>query len=172
VFAEKVPFVTAAISSKYNSQTFRVDDHHWYTVTYSTRIQQIDDYGKPEQRILPPDHGAGYIWRLFSIERFEERDGGVYAELEAIALSRNIPFELQWLIHPILQRMPRNSMVGTLSKTRQAVRTSASTNAPEVAKLAPQTGNSGKAPAPAKERPAARSQQSPATRSMGVRSTD
>jgi hypothetical protein len=172
VLAEKVPFVTAAIVSEYTSQTFRVDDHHRYTVTYSTRIQQIDDYGKAGQHVLPPDHGAGYIWRLYSIERFEERDGGVYAELEAIALSRNIPFELQWLVRPILQHMPRNSMVGTLSKTRQAVSASDSSNAPELAKLASPGADSGKSGAAPKHGNSFRSPQSPAPRSMGVRSPD
>ena len=172
VLAEKVPFVTAAIASEYTSQTFRVDDRHRYTVTYSTRIQQIDDYGKAGQHLLPPDHGAGYIWRLYSIERFEERDGGVYAELEAIALSRNIPFELQWLIRPILQHMPRNSMVGTLSKTRQAVRVSESGNAAEVAKLGSPAAESGKPWVSTKSGRSFRSPQSPTPRSMGVRSPD
>jgi hypothetical protein len=39
----------------------------------------------------PEDEGIGLIWRLSSITGLEERDGGVYAELEAIALSRDIP---------------------------------------------------------------------------------
>ncbi len=35
VLAQKVPFVTAAISSEYISKTVRLDDKHWrYTVTY------------------------------------------------------------------------------------------------------------------------------------------
>jgi hypothetical protein len=135
VLAEKVPFVTAAIESEYSSHTVQVDAHHWYTVSYSTRIQQIDDYGKPEAHMLPPDQGAGFIWRLYSIQRFEEKDGGVYSELEAIALSRNVPFELQWLIRPILQHMPRNSMTATMQKTRDAVNAADAAGAPEVAKV-------------------------------------
>ena len=121
VLSEKAPFVNAAIATEYVSQNFRLDRHRWYTITYSTRIQQIDDFGKPGARELPPDQGAGYIWRLFSIQRFEERDGGVYTELETIALSRNIPFEIQWLVRPILQHLPRESMTATLQKTRDAV---------------------------------------------------
>ncbi len=38
VLAQKVPFATAAISSQYISKTVRLDDQHWYTVTYSTRV--------------------------------------------------------------------------------------------------------------------------------------
>jgi hypothetical protein len=121
VLLNKALFFTAAISSEYTAEIKRLDDQRWYTISYSTRIQQIDDYGKAGQHELPPDEGTGFVWRLFSIERFEERDGGVYAELEAIALSRNIPFALQWLVRPIVQHLPRNSMVATLQKTRDAI---------------------------------------------------
>jgi hypothetical protein len=135
VLLEKAPFVTAAIASEYTSDITRVDDQHWYTISYSTRIQQIDNYGQAGQHELPPDQGAGFVWRLYSIERFEEKDGGVYVELEAIALSRNIPLAIQWLVKPIVQHLPRNSMVATLQKTRDAVRAEARSNAPELAEL-------------------------------------
>jgi hypothetical protein len=135
LLAEKAPFVTAAIESEYASQTIRLGKQRWYTVAYSTRIQQIDNYGQAGEHELPPDTGTGYIWRLYSIERFEERDGGVYVELEAIALSRNIPLEIQWLVKPILRHLPRDSMVATLQKTRVAVHAERGPKAPELAKL-------------------------------------
>ncbi len=140
LLAEKVPFVTAAIDSEYTAQTFRVDDRHWYTVTRSTRIQQIDNYGLATQHTLPPDQGDGFVWRLYSIQRFEENDGGVYTELEAIALSRNVPFELQWLIKPILRHMPRNSMTATLQKTRAAICSPDGSTGTEQARSASSTG--------------------------------
>lgn len=135
LLAEKGLFVTAAIDSEYASQTFRLDKQRWYTVTYSTRIQQIDGYGQAREHELPPDTGTGYIWRLYSVERFEERDGGVYTELEVVALSRNIPFGLQWLVKPIVQRLPRNSMIATLQKTRDAVCAAEASKAAEVARI-------------------------------------
>jgi hypothetical protein len=144
VLAEKAPFVTAAIDSEYNSQNFRLDKHHWYTITQSTRIRQIDNYGHPGEHELPPDQGAGYIWRLYSIQRFEENDGGVYTELETIALSRNIPFEIQWLVRPILQHLPRESMTATLQKTRDAVCASLIAKAAEPAKPPRPTAASGR----------------------------
>ena len=139
VLAEKAPFVTAAIASEYVSRNIRLDKHRWYTVTYSTRIQQIDNFGRPGAHELPPDQGAGYVWRLFSIQRFEEKDGGVYTELETIALSRSIPFEIQWLVRPILQHLPRESMTATLQKTRDAVCAALSAKAakPETPRASP-----------------------------------
>jgi len=142
VLAEKAPFVTAAIVSEYTSQSVRLDKHRSYTITYSTRIQQIDNYGRPGAHELPPDQGTGYIWRLFSIQRFEERDGGVYSELETIALSRSIPFEIHWLVMPILQHLPRETMTATLQKTRDAVSAAVSAKAAEPAIPEPPSGSS------------------------------
>ncbi len=168
VLAEKAPFVNAAIASDFTSQTIQIDKQHWYTVTYSTRIQQIDSYGQAGEHELPPDKGAGYIWRLYSIERFEDRDGGVYAELEAIALSRNIPFEFQWLVKPILQHLPRNSMVATLQKTREAVVAEGSLKEPEIAGLGRPTRNYGTGAEMARGHHGLEIQPAPAARSLGI----
>jgi hypothetical protein len=168
VLADKAPFVNAAISSDYTSQTIQLDKQHWLSVSYSTRIQQIENYGRPGERKLPPDKGAGYIWRLYSIERFEERDGGVYTELEAIALSRNIPFDLQWLVKPILQHLPRSSMVATLQKTREAVCAEGSSEAPDIAELGRPPRNYGTRAALATDRRGLEIHSAPAATSLGI----
>ena len=49
------------------------------------------------------------------------RDGGVYVELEALALTRDIPASLHWLINPVVTRLSRSSVYTTLSQTRQAI---------------------------------------------------
>jgi hypothetical protein len=66
--------------------------------------------------------GNGLIWRLFSLARYVERDGGVYLELEAIGLSRDIPASLRWLVAPIVRRISRGSLSTSLRQTRDAVR--------------------------------------------------
>jgi hypothetical protein len=110
VVSQKTAFVNTAIESEYSSETTCLDERHCYNIIYSTRIQQIENY-----------KDQGFLWRLYSIQRYEEQDGGVYAELESIVLSRDIPLELRWLMKPILQNLPRNSMIGTLEETRSAV---------------------------------------------------
>jgi hypothetical protein len=168
VLAEKAPFVTAAIASEYVSQNVRLDKHRWYTVTYSTRIQQIDNFGRPGAHELPPDQGTGYIWRLFSIQRFEEKDGGVYTELETIALSRNIPFEIQWLVRPILQHLPRESMTATLQKTRDAVCAALNAKAAEPVAPSPSTGGSRRHDASVTARRSLTTRPIPATSVLGA----
>ena len=112
-----------ALDSNYQITFVRVDGKRYYSISRATRIQEIEKPGSPEQRILPPDQGSGLIWRLASITRFEERDGGVYIELQAIALSRDIPGSLHWLVAPIVRRVSKNSLTMSLQQTATAVQT-------------------------------------------------
>jgi hypothetical protein len=81
----------------------------------------LKHYRHPSERLLPPDTGNGFMWRIQSIMRFEQRDGGVYLEIEAMSLSRDIPASLQWLVAPVIKRLSVSSLVTTLEKTRKAV---------------------------------------------------
>ncbi len=92
-----------------------------YNISHGTRLQQIENYGDAKQRELPPDAPKAYLWRLHSITRYEERDGGVYLEIEAFALSRDIPASLQWLVDMFVRQSARGAMAATLRLTRDAV---------------------------------------------------
>jgi hypothetical protein len=92
-----------------------------YAISNTTHIQEVDKFGTPEQKTLPEDEGTGLIWRLSSITRLEERDGGVYAELEAIALSRDIPVAFRVIVTPIVRRVSRDSLATSLHQTKVAI---------------------------------------------------
>jgi len=110
-----------ALDTDCEASYIRVDDRHWYGVSNTTHIQEVDKFGTPEQRTLPEDQGTGLIWRLSSITRLEERDGGVYAELEAIALSRDIPAAFRLFVTPIVRRVSRDSLSTSLHQTKVAI---------------------------------------------------
>ncbi|HXA64275.1 MAG TPA: hypothetical protein VNV82_03935 [Bryobacteraceae bacterium] len=110
-----------ALDTECEASYFRVDDRRWYSVSNTIHIQEVDKFGTPGQRILSEDHGTGLIWRLSSITRLEERDGGVYAELEAIALSRDIPAAFRLLVTPIVRRVSRDSLATSLHQTKVAI---------------------------------------------------
>jgi len=110
-----------ALDSDYRSSYFRVNDQRWYSVSETTRIQEITSYRTGGQHTLPEDEGTGLIWRIYSITRFEERDGGVYIELEAIVLSRDIPVSLRWMVDPIVRQVSRESLMTSLGQTKDAV---------------------------------------------------
>jgi len=121
VWQRKVLFVNAAIEGEYQARNIRVDAWRGYNVTDASQVQEIEDYGHAGEHLLPPGTGNGFIWRLHSIARYEERDGGVYLELEAIALTRDIPFSLRWLVNPVVNHLSINSLTTTLRQTRDAV---------------------------------------------------
>jgi hypothetical protein len=125
LFLHKSTFLKTALDADYETSYARVDDRRLYSVSRATRIQEIDEYGSRAQRILPEDEGRGIIWRLFSITRYAERDGGVYLELEAIGLSRDIPASLRFLVEPIVRRVSRASLSTSLRQTEDAVRSRA-----------------------------------------------
>jgi hypothetical protein len=114
-----------ALDSDYRTCYVRVNDQRWYSVSETVRIQEIAGYGTEEQHALPEDEGTGLIWRVRSIARFEERDGGVYVELEAMVLSRDVPAALRWMLDPIVRRVSRESLRTSLQQTREAVRSAA-----------------------------------------------
>ena len=119
LWMKKVPFVTAVIETECAAEYFPVDENRWYSVVSSTNVQEIQGFGEPGSRALPPGQGGGYLWRLHLISRFEERDGGVYMELETIALSRDVPASLRWVVDPFVARMSRETVASFLRQTRE-----------------------------------------------------
>ncbi len=118
LFVNNLLFVSAALRNQYESRDFPVDSTRWYQISHTTSVQEVESYGRPHQRLLPPGKGRGFLWRLESIARYEQRDGGVYMELEALGLSRDIPVSLRWLTRSLVSRLSRSTLEATLRQTR------------------------------------------------------
>jgi hypothetical protein len=123
VWKRHILFITAAMRARYRAHEVIIDGQHGYSIVDAIQIQQIENYGGRNQRVLGPDTGGGFIWRLRSIVKYAERDGGVYLEIQAIALTRAIPSSLEWLIGPVVRRLSIDSLTATLRQTREAVDT-------------------------------------------------
>lgn len=128
VLVNQAVLVKTAVEAECHSTVTRLSDKIWYSETSATRIQEIEDYGRPTEHRLPAGEGGGYLWRLASITRYEERDGGVYVEVEAMALSRDIPLSLRFVVEPIVRRVSRSSLAESLRQTGQAVSTVVAAN--------------------------------------------
>ena len=89
--------------------------------SYSTRITEVADAGEPTEHELPVGNDHGYVWRYYTYWHLRERDGGVYAQSETIALSRAVPLTLAWLINPLVKTVPRGLVCSNLLATRGAV---------------------------------------------------
>ena len=117
----RVLFLDAAIRGRYHAHDVIVDPHRGYSIVDATTLQQIEDCGRSGEYLLPPDTGSGIIWRIHSVARYEERDGGVYLEIEVVVLSREIPSSLRWMVSPVVARVSANALTVTLQQTREAV---------------------------------------------------
>jgi hypothetical protein len=102
-------------------QIVRLDANRVYIVSNAIRVQEVADYGEPSQHLYPENERPGYVWRTMGLTRLEQRDGGVYVEMETIALSRGIPVAFRWLVKPLTDKLPRKIMMATLEATRAAV---------------------------------------------------
>ena len=74
---------------------------------------------------LPPGKDHGFLWRLNTYWRLEEKDGGVYIECRTISLTRSVLYGLGWLINPIIRTLPRESLAHMLTATAEGVRSQA-----------------------------------------------
>ena len=88
--------MTAAFYTELYFNYVALNSRQGYMTFPTARVQQIENYGEKDERRLAPDAGSGYLWRLISFARFEERDGGLYPELEVIGLSKDLPGSLRF----------------------------------------------------------------------------
>jgi len=121
VAAQKAFSVTAAVETEDQVQVVRLGPKKAYITSKAVQVQEIADYGRPTEHPFSESRRPGYVWRQVGVERLEERDGGVYVELETIVLSRGIPVGFRWLIKPLVDELPRRLMLDVLNDTRTAV---------------------------------------------------
>jgi hypothetical protein len=84
-----------------------------------TREQEVENDGQPDETLLPEGHDRGFLWRMNTYWKFEEKDGGTYVQCESITLTRDIPLLLKPIIEPFVTSVPRESLVALLNHTRK-----------------------------------------------------
>jgi len=114
-------FTTVAYNTEYAIHWGQVNERQIYANSVSTRVAEVKDADHPDGPEVPVGHGNGYLWRLNTYWRFEEKDGGVYIQCEAVSLSRDIPFGLAWLLKPLVTKIPKQSLNRALGRTREVV---------------------------------------------------
>lgn len=117
----KKKVITTVLDTEHEVHYQMMDATHAWSRSHTTRIQEVDNPGKPNEHLEPEGHGNGFLWRMNTYWRFEEKDGGVYVESESISLTRDIPEGLGWMIGPFVSSIPRESLTFTLVTTRSAV---------------------------------------------------
>ncbi len=113
--------LTVVLNTTYRVRYAMLDKSRMTVTSRSTKIAEVKDPNKSYTEEEPVGDNTGFLWRLNSYWHFEAADGGVYAECEAISLSRDIPLGLGWMIKGFLEGFPKESMANTLRGTRAAV---------------------------------------------------
>lgn len=117
----KKSLVTVVINANFDVTYERLGTDRTVSRSYSTRLAEVENEGREDEHELPVDDGHGYLWRLYSYWRFEEKDGGVYVQLESVGLSRGVPAIFAWLVNPLLRSIPRGTLSSLLGATREAL---------------------------------------------------
>jgi hypothetical protein len=114
--------LTVVMDTAYDITFGRQDAQRGYSTSRSTQIAEIDSPGTAQERALGPGEEHGFLWRMNTYWSYEERDGGLYIQIESVSLSRSIPIGLGWAIGPFIESVPRDSLEFTLRATSNALR--------------------------------------------------
>jgi hypothetical protein len=117
----KKKVITTVIDTEHEVHYTIMDATHAQSRSHTTRVQEVDNAGQSDERLDPEGHDRGFLWKMNTYWRFEEKDGGTYVECRSISLTRDIPAGLGWLIGPYVTSVPRESLTFTLATTRSAV---------------------------------------------------
>lgn len=79
--------------------------HDWIGAVFTPNatidglLSVVRDYSRYKDYL----QSGGFIWRIYSVSQYEERDGGV--------LSRGIPSSVRWLVNPVVNHLAVASIV-------------------------------------------------------------
>ena len=113
--------ITVVLNTEHDIQYFHDGPGRAHSRSSAVRIAEVDNAGKSDEREKTPGEDGGFLWRMETWWRMEERDGGVYVQSEVASLTRDIPALLSWMIKPFVTSVPKETLTATLVATRKAV---------------------------------------------------
>jgi hypothetical protein len=113
--------ITVVMNTEHDITYFRDSATRAHSRSSATRIAEVENAGTAKEKEKTPGQDNGFMWRMETWWRMEERDGGVYVQNEVVSLSRDIPTGLGWMIEPFVTSIPKESLAFTMEATRKAV---------------------------------------------------
>jgi hypothetical protein len=110
--------ITVTMETTYEVTFGKLDARHGFSTSRSSGISEIDGRG----RRVPPGEDHGFLWRLNSYWSYEERDDGLFLQIESVSLTRSAPAGLGWAVGPYVDSIPRESLEFTLRSACNALR--------------------------------------------------
>lgn len=113
--------ITVILNTTHDVNYFRDSPTRAHSRSSAIKIAQVDNAGKSDEKEKPPGDDDGFLWRMETWWRMEEKNGGVYIQSEVVSLTRDIPTGLGWLVEPFVSSIPKESLQFTMEATRKAV---------------------------------------------------
>jgi hypothetical protein len=113
--------VTVVLDTEHTVTYFRDSPMRAHSRSSAVRIAQVEGPGGPNEREKTPGDDDGFLWRMETWWRLEQRDSGVYVQNQVVTLTRDIPTGLGWLIEPFITKIPKETLEFTLQATKKAV---------------------------------------------------
>ena len=113
--------ITVVMDTTYEVSFGRLDAQHGWSTARSKEIREIQEPGTARERALQAGEEHGYLWRINTYWSWEERDGGLYLQMESVSLTRSIPRGLGWAVAPLVESIPRESLEFTLRSACHAL---------------------------------------------------
>src|SRR5258708_2791080 len=131
-----------SFNTEFEVHYIRIDATHVASRAVSARIAELASPDQPDSSEFPVGQGHGYLWRVNNYWRLEEKDGGVYMQVESIALSRDMPAIFAWFVNPLIRRVSRQTLASLLYATRRGLLSQGTENEdirhPDILAIAPE----------------------------------
>ena len=76
--------ITVVMDITYDVSFSRLNPRHGYSISRSTHVDEISSPGTSKEHALSGKQEHGFLWRMNTYWSYEERDGGLYMQIESI----------------------------------------------------------------------------------------
>lgn len=117
----RVKIITVVLNTEHTVTYFHDSPTRAHSRSSAIRIAEVENPGTKSEREDPSGQDSGFLWRMETWWRVEEKDGGVYLQNQVVSLTRDIPAGLGWAVEPFVTSIPKESLEFTLGAVRRAV---------------------------------------------------
>ena len=106
--------VSATLNTEHAVEYQRLGQTRAASRSVATKIAELQNVGRPNERERAPGSDRGFLWRLNAYWRFEQAGDGVLIECESVSLSRGVPLLARLFISRAIDGIARESLERTL----------------------------------------------------------
>lgn len=115
----RVKIVTVVLDTEHKVTYFHDSPTRAHSRSSAVRISEVENPGTKTEKELAPGEDSGFLWRMETWWRLEEKEGGVYLQNQVVSLTRDIPAGLGWAVEPFVTSIPKESLEFTLGAVRR-----------------------------------------------------